>query len=93
MIESCGRAFKAGSFRATYDIVSSLPLELVLAIVKYLDPADILRSQRVRITRFYKIMINQMLHGYIDSFFSRSQNDGGPFFRPIQQSNPFCVEH
>lgn len=30
------------------DIVGSLPLELVLQIVEYLDAVDIVRSQRVR---------------------------------------------
>lgn len=30
------------------DLIGSLPLELLLQIVEYLDPADIFRSQRVR---------------------------------------------
>mgnify|MGYP001357074407 CR=1 FL=1 len=32
-----------------YDIVGSLPLELVIQIVYHLDEADIVRSQRVRL--------------------------------------------
>lgn len=32
-----------------YDIVGSLPPELVLQIVKYLDADDVVRNQRVRI--------------------------------------------
>lgn len=31
------------------DLFGSLPFELLLQIVEYLDPADIVRSQRVRI--------------------------------------------
>lgn len=30
-----------------YDIVGSLPLELLLEVVEYLEPADIVRSQKV----------------------------------------------
>jgi len=30
------------------DLISSLPLELKLQIANYLDPADIIQSQRVR---------------------------------------------
>lgn len=39
-------------FRCQYDVVGSLPLELVLQIVKYLNPEDIVRSRRVRMTHF-----------------------------------------
>lgn len=38
---------------SAYDIVSSLPLELLLEIVEYLEPADIVRSRRVRIFPFF----------------------------------------
>lgn len=34
-----------------YDIVGSLPLELLINVVERLDVADIVRSQRVRIAR------------------------------------------
>ena len=44
-----GHSEKSNSFRATYDIVGSLPLELVLTIAEYLEPADIVRYQKVRI--------------------------------------------
>lgn len=40
MGECCGRE---------YDIIGSLPLDLLLEIVGYLEPADIVRSRRVRI--------------------------------------------
>lgn len=30
------------------DIIGSLPFEILLQIVEYLDPADIIQSQRVR---------------------------------------------
>lgn len=30
-----------------YDIVGSLPLELLIYVVEHLDPRDIVRSQRV----------------------------------------------
>lgn len=32
-----------------FDVVGSLPIEILLQILKYLDPADIVRNQRVRI--------------------------------------------
>lgn len=32
-----------------YDIVGSLPLELLINVVEHLDPEDIARNQRVRI--------------------------------------------
>lgn len=31
------------------DIVCSLPLELLLNVIEYLDPADVVRNRRVRI--------------------------------------------
>lgn len=34
--------------QSRHDIVGSLPLELVVHVVEYLDQADIIRSQRVR---------------------------------------------
>jgi len=36
----------------SYDIVGSLPLELLVQVVEYLDLEDIVRSQRVRIAQF-----------------------------------------
>lgn len=45
-VDHCDNALVAG--RAGFDIVSSLPLELVIPIVEYLDQADVLRCQRVR---------------------------------------------
>ncbi|KAL1992107.1 hypothetical protein VTN49DRAFT_4139 [Thermomyces lanuginosus] len=42
-----GHSEKSNSFRATYDIVGSLPLELVLTIAEYLEPADIVRYRKV----------------------------------------------
>ncbi|KAL1972632.1 hypothetical protein VTN31DRAFT_7046 [Thermomyces dupontii] len=44
-VDHCDNALVAG--RAGFDIVSSLPLELVIPIVEYLDQADVLRCQRV----------------------------------------------
>lgn len=44
------------------DIVGSLPLELVLQIVEYLDPADIVRSQRVGIARCFSRFRNLKGH-------------------------------
>lgn len=35
-----------------YDIVGSLPLELVAQVAEYLDLGDVVRSQRVRISQF-----------------------------------------
>lgn len=46
-MEECSE--RTNSFRETYDIVGSLPLELVLDIAEYLEPADIVRYQKVRI--------------------------------------------
>jgi len=34
----------------SYDIVSSLPIELLMQVVDYLDLTDIVRSQRVRVS-------------------------------------------
>lgn len=45
----CGNALVAGREQhAYYDIVGSLPLELVVSVVEYLDETDIVRSRRVR---------------------------------------------
>lgn len=33
------------------DLIDSLPLELLVQISEYLEPADIVRSQRVRVDR------------------------------------------
>ncbi|KAL1992106.1 hypothetical protein VTN49DRAFT_4138 [Thermomyces lanuginosus] len=44
-MEECSE--RTNSFRETYDIVGSLPLELVLDIAEYLEPADIVRYQKV----------------------------------------------
>lgn len=51
MEEECRRhdALAAGRGQhKRYDIVGSLPLELVIHVVEYLDEVDIVRSQRVR---------------------------------------------
>lgn len=40
-------------FRSHFDIVGSLPLEIVLQIVTCLDPEDIARSRRVRMPFFF----------------------------------------
>lgn len=47
MTGPCESASQAGPFRETYDIIGSLPVEILFDIVKYLDPADIFLSQRV----------------------------------------------
>lgn len=41
------KAASQGSTKTMYDIVGSLPLELLIYVVEYLDLKDIVRSQRV----------------------------------------------
>lgn len=51
MEEQRGHAIAAGrDQRRHFDIVGSLPLELVVELAQYLDGADIIRSRRVRTT-------------------------------------------
>lgn len=82
-------ALGTDSFRATYDIVGSLPLELVLVIAKDLDPVDIVRGQRVRIAHslMFKVPIS-----YFVGLMTRSRNGGGPFSRPIRLSCLYCAK-
>lgn len=56
MEQKYGKAPAAGRgqrVKRCYDIVGSLPLELVIQVVRSLDEADIVRNQRVRTTIAY----------------------------------------
>lgn len=70
-----------------YDIVCSLPLELLVQIVEYLDLEDVARSQRVRNTNLSFSSVFKSGVPYSDKF--RSRNDGAGFSRARQLSNLF----
>ena len=72
-----------------YDIVGSLPFEIVLEIVKYLDPDDIVRNQRVRIA-WLSMSRSLISPGWTRP---RSLNGGGRFSRPMESWNILCAEH
>lgn len=52
---------RANLFQETYDIVGSLPIELVLEITEYLRPADIARNLKVRITGSFTLVCHSNL--------------------------------
>lgn len=90
-MESSRSELGAGSFRVTHDIVGSLPPELLLLIVEKLDPADIVRSQRVRIAHF-PVFNGQTTVVYVDWSCVRSQSDGSPYSRPMQSPCSLCAK-
>lgn len=81
---------EARPFQATYDIIGSLPVEVLLDIVKYFGPADVFRCQRVCSLDVHCISTNCMV--YSNWNYARPRSDGGQFSRPIRSSSSFCAK-
>lgn len=76
-------------FRSHFDIVGSLPLEIVLQIVTCLDPEDIARSRRVRMPFFFLFFSFEWssTRGYF-----RSHNNGSICSRAILSPSFICAK-
>ena len=72
-----------------YDILSSLPLEILVQVAQYLDPEDIVRAQRVRT---HIVLLNLMFEQVPRRVLTwpRSPNGGAFYSRAIQSSRLFC---
>lgn len=85
--DRCKHIVMAG--RSNYDILSSLPLELVVQIVEYLDVTDIIRCQKVQ---FNKPSSTSRVISHPNEGYCRSPSNGPQYSRPIQSSNVSCPE-
>lgn len=79
--DNCGDPFMES--RNKYDIVGSLPLELVVQIAEYLDVTEILRLQKVCHDCPYLTMESN----YFDIGSPRSPGDGTRFSQATQSPN------
>lgn len=73
------------------DNLSSLPLDLLVQITKYLDPADIIRSQRVGTysVRFAAVLESNCSMEMVPT--PRSRSDGTRFSQIVQLSRLRCA--
>lgn len=72
------------------DFLYSLPFELLLQIVGYLDPSDILRSQRVR---FFSHWFSKSSYHDSNRSQPRSPSDGARYSLMRQSLRVLCAKH